>query len=656
MKNVLIFAGTLEGRILSRYCVKNDLNTYVSVATDYGKKLLCDIPGLNILSQRMDSEKMSEFIKEKDIDLVVDATHPYAKEVTANIKKACENQGKKYLRFLRKNEDFSGDFVEVDSVKQAAMYLKDKTGNILLTTGSKELKEYTIIPDYKERVFARVLSTVTSAKEAGELGFEGKNLICMQGPFSKEMNVALINMTNAKYLVTKESGRAGGFEEKIDACLETGCKVILVGRSNIDEGLSLEEVKKEICHFFNITPKRNITVLGIGMGNMDNMTVEAQKACKDADLIIGAGRMVENLKIYEKPVFISYKPQEISDYIKEHSEYEYIVVAMSGDVGFYSGTKKLLDFLSEYEVKVLSGISSVVYFASKLQFSWDDAYLASIHGRNENVISAIKNNYKVFSLLGGKDCVKEFAQKLIKYNLSDVTVYVGENLSYENERITKAKPNELLSGEFDALCVVFVINESAKNSVITHGIADEEFIRGKVPMTKEEVRSISLSKLRLTRDSVIYDVGAGTGSVSIEMAKVAREGMVYSIEKKAEALDLIRQNQEKMGVTNLERIEGLAPEAMEDLPVPTHAFIGGSSGNMKEIFALLLKKNPNIRIVVNAIALETVSETLECLKEFEVVDEDIVSVAVGKSKSIGRYHMMMGENPIYIISCTGNGK
>ena len=154
-------------------------------------------------------------------------------------------------------------------------------------------------------------------------------------------------------------------------------------------------------------------------------------------------------------------------------------------------------------------------------------------------------------------------------------------------------------------------------------------------MTKEEVRTVSLSKLRLTADSVCYDVGAGTGSLSIEMALRAHQGQVWAIEKKEDAL---------------------APEALKDLPAPTHAFIGGSSGNLKEIVKLLLEKNPQVRIVINCITLETVSEALETAKEFGFEENEIVQLSAARSKAIGRYHMMMGENPIYIITLQNPGK
>ncbi len=172
-------------------------------------------------------------------------------------------------------------------------------------------------------------------------------------------------------------------------------------------------------------------------------------------------------------------------------------------------------------------------------------------------------------------------------------------------------------------------------------------------MTKEEIRTVSLSKLGLKKDSVCYDIGAGTGSVAVEMAVRMPEGKVYAIEKKPLAVELLKKNKIKFAADNLEIVEGEAPFAMEGLQPPTHVFIGGSSGKMKEIMELLLEKNPEVRIVINCIALETVSETLHCLKALPVEDTEIVQAAVSRAKKAGNYHMMTGENPITIISCTG---
>ena len=172
-------------------------------------------------------------------------------------------------------------------------------------------------------------------------------------------------------------------------------------------------------------------------------------------------------------------------------------------------------------------------------------------------------------------------------------------------------------------------------------------------MTKSEIRCLSVAKLHLTRDSIVYDVGAGTGSVTVEMALQAVDGMVYAIERQEEACWKIGQNKREFKTPNIEIIKGHAPEALEDLPAPTHAFIGGSAGNLKAILNCLLQKNPMIRIVINTVTLETISEVTECLRALPLIEEEIISVSVAKANKLGKYHLMMGQNPIYIITCRG---
>ena len=175
-------------------------------------------------------------------------------------------------------------------------------------------------------------------------------------------------------------------------------------------------------------------------------------------------------------------------------------------------------------------------------------------------------------------------------------------------------------------------------------------------MTKEEVRSVSLSKLHLFKDSVCYDIGAGTGSVAVEMALRATEGHVYAIEKKEEAAALLLENKKKFCADNLTVVSGTAPEALTGLPAPTHAFIGGSSGKLPEIVQILLEKNPKITIVINCITLETISEVLQVLQSRPELSSEVVQMSVSRSRSVGSYHMMMGENPIYIVTLRGEAE
>lgn len=654
MYKVLIFAGTTEGIILCNLLASNKIPTYACVATEYGTLSYEKSEFLTVQAKRLTAEEMQTLMCEINPEIVLDATHPYAAEVTQNIKTACENTGFFYQRVLRGEGDHSDSAVYVESTEAAIEFLKQTEGNILLTTGSKELAKYTAIPDYENRLFARVLSLPSVMEACSTYGIVGKHLIGMQGPFSKELNEAMLKQYDCKYLVTKDTGKAGGFQEKIDAALSCHAIPVIIGRPLKEDGMTVREAKKMLAEKFDFSLHSKITLLGIGMGNEKTLTIQGKEVLEKADCVIGARRMVDAaLQIMDKqqPDYLyEYRSEQIAEYIKDHPEYENIVVVLSGDVGFYSGAKKLLDLLGE-DVEIICGISSVVYFMSKIGLSWDDTVLVSAHGKKSNLISHISHNEKVFSILGTTSGIAELSRKLVNYGMGNVLLYVGENLSYENEKIFSAKASDLTEYKGDALCVVCAYNTSFNNRKETHGLPDESFIRGKAPMTKEEVRTVSLGKLQLTKDSICYDVGAGTGSVSVEMALRAYEGVVYAVEMKEDALALLEENKCKFAVDNLEIISGKAPEAMMDLPVPTHAFIGGSSGNLKEIVKLLLNKNKDVRIVINCITLETIAEAMHVIKEFDFQEHEIVQMNVSRSKTLGRYHLMMGENPIYIITC-----
>lgn len=650
MEKVIVFAGTTEGYELCRFLSEHQISVYACAATEYGGKALTETPYLHIHTGRLSREEMEAFFLKEEPNFVLDATHPYAAEVTDNIKSACEKTGFFYQRVLREQGRQAEKAVYVESTEAAAEFLNTTEGNVLLTTGSKELKKFLGVKDYKERLYARVLSLPSVMEECSAAGFEGKHLIGMQGPFSRELNEAMLRQFHCRYLVTKDSGKAGGFQEKIDAAFSCGAIPVIIGRPLKEEGLSLVECKKWLSQKFGFSLKPQITLLGIGMGSRDTLTIEGEKALEKAELLIGARRIADSVKMPHHTVVYEYDSEKILKCIEENSQYEHIVIALSGDVGFYSGAKKLLHNLGE-DTRVICGISSVVYFMAKAGLSWDDAKIVSAHGRNCNLVSLICHSKKVFSILGTKDGISSLAGRLVSYGMGDVLLYVGENLSYENEKIFVKPAKELVSYEGDTLCVVCAYNENASELMSTHGIKDECFIRGKAPMTKEEVRTVSLMKLGLSEDSVCYDVGAGTGSVAVEMALRAHQGKVYAIEKKEDALALILENKKKFAADNLEIVGGCAPEAMEELPVPTHAFIGGSSGNLKDIIRLLLNKNPEVKIVINCITLETVGEAMEAVREFDFQERDIVQMSVSRSKEVGRYHMMMGENPIYIFTC-----
>lgn len=653
MYKICVFAGTTEGRELAAFLSTQPVSVTACVATEYGETLLAPSSNLTVSAKRLTAAEMEDLFNAERFDLVVDATHPYASEVTENIAAACAATGTEYLRLLRSGSFAPEDAVFTEDISQAVAYLNTRSGNILLTTGSKELKKFVPIRDFESRVYARVLPMEESLRLCREAGLNSAHILAMQGPFSKEMNVAMLKAVGAKYMVTKDSGAAGGFHEKIAAAREAGAKPVVIGRPPQRDGLDFGETISLLCRRFHLhwTPK--VTVAGIGPGSREAMTKEVQNALAQAECVIGAKRMVEAVAENRQATYHAIAPEAIAGFIQEHREYRRFAVAMSGDVGFFSGAKKLLPLLTDCDVSVLPGLSSMAYLCARLGTAYEDVTPISLHGRHRDLIPEVRRNGRIFALVGGENGIGRLCRELTAAGLGMVKVSVGQRLSYPDERIIVGTAALLADQVFEDLSAALIENDKA-NPVVTHGLPDEDFARVEsIPMTKSEVRSVCLSKLRLTEKAVAWDVGAGTGSVCVEMALQARNGHVYAIERKDEAVPVLEENRRRFRVENLTIVPGLAPDACQDLPSPTHAFIGGSSGNMKEILTLLLEKNPDVRIVATAITLESVAELTECMKRFPFTETEVISISVAKNKKAGPYNLMTGQNPIYIFTMQG---
>lgn len=399
---------------------------------------------------------------------------------------------------------------------------------------------------------------------------------------------------------------------------------------------------------------KKVYLVGIGMGTTETLTMQAAQIIRESEILIGARRMLEHYREQEgegQICYVAYEPKKIGRYLREQKAFRQAAVLLSGDVGFYSGAAGLLKELKDFTVELLPGISSLVYFCSCLQIPWQEVCYTSVHGQRVNLIQRIQRNAYVFALLSGQEDLHRLCEKLSFYSMQGVLVHVGERLSYPDEKIYHGTPQELEHLEISSLAVVLVENPNAQDYMYRQ-IDDDEFLRDKVPMTKGEVRTACITKLHLTKDAVVYDVGAGSGSVSIEIALQAPDIQVYAIEKNPKAVELILQNKQKFCADNVEVVQGMAPQALQDLPVPTHAFVGGSAGNMEQILTLIFQKNRKCRVVLTTVSLDSLAEVMEILKKQNRYDADIAQLQVAKRKMVGSYSMMMGQNPIYIITVT----
>lgn len=674
MKRILIFAGTTEGRILSEKLAALGVEHLVSVATEYGEMVMNEHPCTEILRGRMTQEEMCRFMRTQELLAVVDATHPYAKIVTEHIREAARACQLPYLRLRREIAATMEEPIRYfDSHEACAQALRLTAGNILLTTGSKDLAVYAADDSLKKRLFVRVLPVMESLKLCLEQGICGKQILALQGPFSATLNEALIEQYDIQCLVTKASGAAGGYPEKIEAARKKQIPVFVI-RCSEEAGFSFPEVWEQLEHLYkdsaseageNVrTARFEITLAGIGMGDSANQTKEVSEAICNADILLGAERMIRDFsaRLEKKPYYLS---SQIISYLKEKqhtlccSKPIRTVVLFSGDSGFYSGCQELSRSLHQEiaqgnlaaELRGLPGISSVAYLASCLLESYQDAQILSIHGRTvKNLAKKLAASKRTFLLLSGAADLRYLGELLVKEGLVSCEIAAGFRLSYPEQKILFLRPEDCALVAEEGLITCRIFNPYAKARMVSPGISDAEFLREQVPMTKEEVRAVSICKLHLRADSVVYDVGSGTGSIAIEMAGLSDSIQVYAIERKEAAAALIRKNQEKFGLENITVIEAEAPDGLCPLPTPTHAFIGGSGQKMKDILKLLYQKNPSMRVVINAVSMESICEIREILDLFLTANVQVVQMQVSRTRQAGRYHLMQAENPVWICA------
>jgi precorrin-6Y C5,15-methyltransferase (decarboxylating) len=694
MKKVLVFAGTTEGRELAELLADSNIKCSVCVATDYALELMND-KRLDVNCGRLTEEEMEVLMRDGKFDVVVDATHPYAQIVSQNVRQAADKESISLIRLRRSTESAEEGFVSFKTHEECSAWLSLQTGNILLTTGSKDLGSYAKNETIKNRLFVRVLPGEESIRLCTANGITGRQIIAMQGPFSAQMNECILREYSIDWMVTKISGHAGGFEEKIEAAKKAGVGIcaILPPTENVCQTEISDAEKKSpmyICENVYDTAKklesllkedilskrsRKIILSGIGMGNTDGMTREAYHAFEEAEVIFGAERMLENLpgKGIKVPY---YRADDIISYLIEHPQYTKVAAAFSGDSGFYSGAQSMKKALEEAnekgilksETTILPGVSSVSALAARLGVSWNDAVLASIHGRRANVVNLVRKNTKVFLLLSGKNDFEMLVNKFREAGINHVKISAGYRLSYPDEKLFTFYLDEFETKLFDlpeGVYTCLIENEDCEEQILTPGIADEIFSRTKVPMTKNEVRVLSISRLELTKNAVVYDVGSGTGSVSIECARLSPDIFVFAIEQKEEAANLTKENAVRLGLSDqIVVINKKAPEGFEELPTPTHVFIGGSSGVLSDILSAIQKKlivkentkgktdkaSKGVRVVINAVSLETIAQITKLIQTYPVKHVQLTQIQASRAHKLGSYNLMQAQNPVLIAS------
>ncbi|MBQ7159839.1 MAG: precorrin-6y C5,15-methyltransferase (decarboxylating) subunit CbiE [Treponema sp.] len=401
---------------------------------------------------------------------------------------------------------------------------------------------------------------------------------------------------------------------------------------------------------------KNCTLVGIGMGNPALLTQEAIDAIQNAPLVAGAERMLSLVQnLVRGKTFASYESQKIAAAFADYADTNTIPCAVfSGDTGFYSGATSLRALLESdgWQVRTIPGITTAQFFSARLGEPWQDWHLVSAHGTDCNLGIALSYAPKTFFLTGGTITVRTISSFLQEHE-PDATLTVGSRLGYETENILVGTPDEILSRtDYDEKLACVLVTRTMPD--LPHGaFPDEFFIRNNadepvVPMTKRFVRAAILSLLSVRDGEVVWDIGAGTGAVSVDIARSAHCA-VYAIEEKDHACALIRKNRAKAGASNLEVCSGRAPECLSNLPAPDAAFVGGSEGELLPILRAVYKKNPSARVVTACVTMETLTEIQSAAATLNL-EYEATQLSVSQSKRAGAYHLMQVQNPVWLVS------
>lgn len=417
---------------------------------------------------------------------------------------------------------------------------------------------------------------------------------------------------------------------------------------------------------------RKVTIIGAGPGNPDLLSRAALDAIDIADVVIGAHRALAGIDVPPDVVRCELvKTADIVAALTDAASWQRAVVVMTGDVGLFSGARRLVEALSgnaQVDVRVIPGISSASYLAARLARPWQDWRFASAHGVACDIVAEAERAGELFLVTSGGEDPSRLSGELVQAGLGDARVTVAERLSYPDERITCATASEIAGQTFDDLNVMLIDFAGGAGSpagasraassrwpYASSGIPDELFIRGDVPMTKQEVRAVALAKLRITATDTVWDVGAGTGSVSIEAALVARAGSVWAVERNAAGVRLIRENADAFGCGNVHAVPGVAPEALVKLPVPDAVFVGGSAGELPSIVEAALEKNSQVRLCVPCVTVETLTEACALLSGSRFKGFEACQVSAARAEAVGSHHLMKAQNPVFLVSARGAG-
>lgn len=396
--------------------------------------------------------------------------------------------------------------------------------------------------------------------------------------------------------------------------------------------------------------QHELILIGGGSGEPQYLLPAAKEALESADFVFSSKRffaLVPAEKLVEADR-ISQWLEQIPVLLQRGT----VAVLLSGDPLLYSFCRTVITKHPEWRPRIIPGISSLQMLGCAFGLTMEEAAICSLHGRTctaGHIAYTVAQHPVTFFLCAPDSGPREIAAVLLQYQLGQTMLFVGANLGSNAQQLWQGSPSEFLAQENPALCVAAVRNPSAHAIVTPALLPDRAFFRNESPMTKGEIRAIVLQKLQLFPDAVVWDIGAGTGSISVECARMCPFGTVFAVEYQEKALQILAQNKAYFQADAMKIIAGKAEAQLEQLPVPDCIFIGGSKGELPQLLQKIRELPKKIRLVMTAVTLETQAQAYALLQSFPHLE--MLQITVQHPKAVGEYHVLQSNYPVTIFSC-----
>lgn len=672
--NLVVFAGNKLANDFIAFSLNANCNVTAITATNEGA-LCLEHSGtflenhgkLHVIVGRKDSKEIAILLQElnekETIDCVIDATHTYATLAKNNIEFACDTVHLPLYKLSRGTQEvlYDTDCIVVSSAKEASSICNKIAGNIFCAVGTKDIEAFCDVVDYKKRVFLRILPSETSLQHALNLGYDFHNIIAMTGSFSFELNTAMFDSTNAKVLVTKDGGIIGGIKEKLLAAKAKDMQIIVIAPPKNDSTTKLYSLEN-LCKTLGIKTSRHCIMISCNTGLIPFLSLQAISAIKASPLVISSMRLHDNfLPLFSQKSKVFVVASDIVDCLEKEENIAKNMIAppvilFSGDTGFFSGASNIRTKLLEknWTVDCIAGTPIIATFAAILGKNWQKWHIVSVHENAKCAALEITRHEATFFLCGVMNS-HDIIDDLLRHGVTNALISVGQNLGTKDEYIKQFLIDDYSNNlPISHLECVLVEQELPTLSQVTFGIDDSEFIRGSyatnkiIPMTKQYTRTAILTALNLHKGEHLWDVGGGTGSVSIE-AVLSLKVSVTTFEKEKASCKIIAQNRKKFGAWGLTIVEGNAPEVFNnEFTKPDAVFIGGSSNNLIEIIQNICKIAPKCRLVISACSLETLS-LLQNIASLIKCKMQVIQLQQNISKLEGERTLLLPASCVFII-------